>query len=235
MNKWNDPTLSLGERCVAFAENEMANGVAEDKPNSFTSPRLRQYFSICTRLIKGKEVSLASFKAGNWCSAGASYCLHESLLPGENLPHGYRLGVVEVVADLTARGLYHKVDEVRSGAYQIKKGDIIIFDRSNPSNPASAWWRHIGRVHSVIDTNNFTCISGNNGGCWRVTNHKLSQTTLLGFGQYPNFNIQTQLLTSTIDWSHVDIAHLAPTQDTGLNLEADSIFDHLDSLFGKKV
>jgi hypothetical protein len=235
MNKWNDPTLSLGERCVAFAENEMANGVAEDKSGSFTSPRLREYFSICTRLTNGKEVPLTGFSAGNWCAAGASFCLHESLLPGETLPHGYRLGVVEVVSDLSVRGLYHKVDEVRNGTYQIKKGDVIIFDRSNPSNPASTWWRHIGRVYSTDNHGNFQCISGNNGGRWKISNHKLSQPTLLGFGEYPKLNIKPQILTSTIDWSHVDVAHLAPTQDTGFNLDSDAIFGHLDSLFGKKA
>src|SRR5574338_1729595 len=95
---WKDPNRSLGERCIAFAENEMKNGVAEDAPNSFTSPRLREYFAICTRVVNGKETNL-NFKAGNWCAEGASFSLHERLLPGDLKPHGYRLGVVEIVDD----------------------------------------------------------------------------------------------------------------------------------------
>jgi len=43
-----------------------------------------------------------SFTAGNWCSAGVSFSLHESLLSGEEMPHGYRLGVIEVMADMQA-------------------------------------------------------------------------------------------------------------------------------------
>ena len=163
--KWNDPSVSLGERCVAFAENEMNNGVCEDKLNSFTSPRLREYFAICTRLVNGKESSMKSFTAGNWCAAGVSFCLHESLLSSEVPPHGYRLGVVEVVADMQHSKTYRTIDEVRSGAYTLKVGDVIIFDRSTPGKPATQWYRHIGRVYSVDSPDSFKCISGNSGVC----------------------------------------------------------------------
>lgn len=190
MNKWNDPNLSLGERCIAFAMSEMTSGVKEDRPNSFTSQRIREYFRICTRLINGKEFPIGlTFNAGNWCSAGVSFCLHQSLLPGEQPPHGYRLGVVEVIADMQRVGTYRPVAMVRSGAYQIKAGDLIFFDRSNPANPASAWWRHIGRVLSVGLNGNFVCISGNNGGAWRLSNHHISQPTLIGFGEYPTYGV----------------------------------------------
>lgn len=231
MNKWQNPSLSLGERCVAFAENELKNGVAEDKPGSYTSPRLRDYFSICTRLTKGKEVPMTGFTAGNWCAAGASFCLYNSLLPGETLPHGYRLGVVEIIADLQAKGLYHQVSDVKKGNYQIKVGDIIIFDRSDPKNPASSWWRHIGRVYSV-NGDNFQCISGNSGGKWKISNHKFSQKNLLGFGQYPKLNYIVPNTNTTIDLSHIDANELAPKQDTG-NFNSTSIFDYLSKLFNK--
>ena len=234
MNKWQDPSLSLGERCVAFAENEMANGVAEDKPNSFTSPRLRQYFKICTRLVNGKEVPIGlTFTAGNWCSAGVSFCLQECLLPGENPLHGYRLGVVEVIADMQRAGTYRSVDKVRTGVYKIKVGDPVFFDRSSPNNPASTWWRHIGRVQSVGSNGNFVCISGNNGGKWRLSNHNIKQGTLLGFGEYPSSNGVVSVkdkLNSFVDLSALDILALAPLEDTGKNISSD-IIDLFDDAF----
>lgn len=222
MNKWQDPNLTLGERCVAFAENEMKNKVAEDRPGSFTSPRIREYFSICTRLQNGKEVSLSSFKAGNWCSAFGCFCLHESLLPGESLPHGYRLGVVEVVADMTARGLYHKISDIRSSKYEIKKGDIIVFDRSKPNDSSTNWYRHFGRVYEVLDKENFKCISGNNGGTIKITNHKLSQVSLLGFGEYP---ISNRSLVVPVEEFNVKNTELAPMKD--LSIDTDLIFNIL--------
>ncbi len=238
MSKWLDPNLSLGERCVAFAENEMANGVAEDAPNSFTSPRLREYFRICTRLVNGRETPIGlSFTAGNWCAAGVSFCLHKTLLPGENPPHGYRLGVVEVIADMQRHGTYRFVNQVRQGAYRIKVGDPVFFDRSNPNNPASAWWRHIGRVYSVGPNGDFVCISGNNGGRWRLSKHNISQATLLGFGDYPprNFVAPTEVINNPpIDWDHVDINSLAFPTDTGKNLAISNV-TQIFNLFGRLI
>ena len=225
--KWKDPSLTLGERCVAFAENELANNVSEDKPGSFTSPRIKEYFKVCTRLVNGKETPIGlSFTKGNWCSAGVSFCLYNSLLPGEISPHGYRLGVVEVIADMQKLGTYRDIKEVRDGDYQIKVGDNIFFDRSQPGNPATAWYRHIGRVLDIGSSQEFTCISGNSNGKWRVTKHKFSQSTLLGFGEYPATNTQS-IPNPHIDvpWQDVDIEELAPLVDTGDNLDISDIFD----------
>jgi hypothetical protein len=225
MLKWQNPLLTLGERCVAFAENELKNGVKEDHPNSFSSPRLREYFAICTRLINGKEVP-NPITAGNWCAASASFSLKNSLLPGEVAPHGYRLGVVEIVSDLQRNGLWVPVSSVRSGGSALHIGDLIIFDRSQPNKPETAWYRHIGRVYS-LSLNGFQCISGNAGGCWKISNHTLSQPNLLGFGDY-----STTIISATnqsIDWSTVDVTQLAPMEDTGKDL--DSFFDIYEDVF----
>ncbi len=230
MSKWKSPALTLGERCVAFAESELENDVKEDGLKSYTSLRIRDYFKICTRLSGGKEIAIgASFTAGNWCAAGASFSLHESLLPGEDLPHGYRLGVVEVIADMQKRGTFRSIAEARSGAYQLKVGDPIFFDRSNPSNPESTWWRHIGRVHTVGKNGRFTCISGNSGGRWRISNHELSQKTLIGFGEYSS---TTAIVNPNvvIDWVNVDIKSLAPMEDTGKDLEVSKIWSFFNKL-----
>lgn len=231
--KWQDPSLSLGERCVAFAENEMANGVKEDKPHSYTSPRLKEYFSICTRNINGKETKI-NLTAGNWCAASASFCLHESLLPGEISPHGYRLGVVEIVADLQHNNLYHGINDVRSGKFNPVKGDLIIFDRSTPGNPATQWFRHIGRVYS-INQNHLQCISGNSAGGWRITSHELSQPNLLGFGEYPDLNSKIVVNNNLIpvpSWLNASELNLAPTEDTGSGIDVSEFYDEFNKIFG---
>jgi hypothetical protein len=227
---WKDPNRSLGERCIAFAENEMKNGVAEDKPNSFTSPRLREYFAICTRLINGKETNL-NFKAGNWCAAGVSFSLHESLLPGDIKPHGYRLGVVEVVDDVQKRGFWRPVSQARQGSYQLNIGDIIIFDRSKPGDPSTAWWRHIGRVYDFDNKGNFTCLSGNNGGKWRLSKHTLSQATLLGFGEYPGPNVLAHPDPhANAGWINAHINDIVPAIDSGQGLAIDDVLDMFDTI-----
>lgn len=236
MEKWQDPALSLGERCIEFAKNEMAKGVAEDKPNSFTSPRIREYFKICTRLVNGKETPIGlTFTTGNWCAAGVSFTLRNSYLDQDgSIPHGYRLGVIEVMSDMQKKGTYRSIDQVRKGLYKIKVGDPVFFDRSNPNNPASSWWRHIGFVYSVGYGGKFVCISGNNGGKWRLSNHDTNQKSLLGFGDYPNVKVvedTPELITTTteivttpplpdpvIDVSDVDTNVLAPPHDTGKGL-----------------
>ena len=228
---WKDPNRSLGERCIAFAENEMKNGVAEDAPNSFTSPRLREYFAICTRVVNGKETNL-NFKAGNWCAAGASFSLHESLLPGDLKPHGYRLGVVEVVDDMQRRGYWREVSQARKGSYKLKIGDIIIFDRSKPGDPSTSWWRHIGRVYDFDNKGNFTCLSGNNGGRWRLSKHNLSQATLLGFGEYPGPNvIASPDPHGNAGWINAHINDIVPLIDSGDGLAINDAIDIISDTF----
>lgn len=233
MKKWQDPSLTLGKRCVAFAENELANGVAEDKPNSYTSPRIREYFKICTRNFNGKEVPIGlNFPAGNWCAAAGSFCLQQSLLPGEQPPHHYRLGVVGIIADMERQGTYHPLSEALSGAYQLKVGDAVFWDRSRPNEPATAWYRHFGRIYS-ISTTGFESISGNSGGKWRIAKHTLKTPQLLGFGSYdqvgtPNVNVP-------IDWDNVKIEDLAPMEDTGTGSKIEDIWDIFDDVFDKHL
>lgn len=214
MNKWQNPSLTLGERCVEFARNELANNVGEDKPKSYTSPRIREYFAITTRLINGKETKIP-IQAANWCSSAVSFSLFNSLLPGELKPHGYRLGVVEIVADLQKNKSYFPKSAALNHIYKPKVGDPVIFDRSVPGDTATKWFRHIGFVNEVSPTS-FTCISGNSGGKWRISGVKYDQPNLLGFGSYSH---QTYLFSDVDnlipDLSDEDILSLAPMEDTG--------------------
>ena len=151
----NDYLINLGARCVIFAEKELHNNVKEDQPGSYTSPRIREYFAICTRQINGKEVNL-NFTKGNWCAASASFCMANSLLPGEYPPHGNRVGVVELVSDLDSKGLWKPIKNILNLSYVIKTGDLVVFDRSQPGKLETSWWRHVGRVYKIISSNEFT-------------------------------------------------------------------------------
>ncbi len=214
MNSFQDPTKSLGERCTLFCENEMANNVHETFPNSFTSPRIAEYLSICTRNVNGKEVPIGISK-GNWCSASQCFALKNCLIGDEIAPHGYRVGVVEVVSDLTKNNRYHTIAEARAGTYQPKRGDLVIWDRSTPGKPETAWYRHILRI-TTVNADGFTCISGNSGGKWSVSQHKLSQANLLGFGSYPSLLESVEEGIGEIaDWSQVPVESLAPMESPG--------------------
>jgi hypothetical protein len=207
MESWKNPLLSLGERCVLFCENEMKNKVCEDYKGAYTSKRIREYFSICTRLTNGKEIHIP-LQSGNWCAASQSFALHESLLPDEVLPHGYRLGVVEIVSDCQRLGLWRPTPSVKAGKYSIKKGDIIVFDRSNPNKPETAWFRHIGRVLEIT-------------------------SNLLGFGEYPSASTLAVPESIIHDWSNIDLSSISPSEDTGSNLEHSNFFSMYSTLFNK--
>jgi hypothetical protein len=226
MFKWQDPQYTLGERCVFFSENEMKNGVAEDKPNSFTSPRIREYFSIATRFQNGKEVPIP-LPYGNWCAICGSYAMYSSLLPGDVKPHGYRVGVVEIISDMQKLGSFRDKKEVLSNNYDPKVGDAVFFDRSRPNDPSTAWYRHFARIKS-ISSDGFEAISGNSNGKWRVTNHKFNQPTLIGFGEYPSATTVYNPDQSTIDWESFDILALAPLEDTGDKLDASDFWNVFD-------
>jgi len=158
-----------------------------------------------------------------------------SLLPGEEKPHECRLGVVEIVADLESKGLWKPIKDVLDLSYTIKVGDLIIFDRSQPGKPETSWWRHIGRVYEVSgdDYEEFKCISGNSGGKWKISTHKIKQKNLLGFGKYPFISEPVEKITVAVDWSHIDLKDLAPMHDTGSDLSSDDFYSVYKKHFGK--
>jgi hypothetical protein len=185
---------TLGERCVEFAENEMKNVVQEDKPKSYTSPRIKEYFSICTRKINGVEKPIG-ITSGNWCAAGVSFCLFSSLQDGDVKPHSFRVGVLEIEIELKLNGLWRQKDI----GYVPNVGDVVIFDRSQKNKPETSWWRHIGFVFSDFKNNKFKVISGNSGGKWRISEHSIDQATLMGFGKYPLLNDSSKV--NSVDFS----------------------------------
>jgi len=183
---------SLGIRCLRFMENEMKAGV-KSNPNLPASPRVKEYFSICTRKINGKEVKL-NLTQGNWCAAAVSFSLYSSL-KDEEPKHGYRVGCIEIQNDLIQSKNWVDVKSVINGTNHLMLGDIMITDRSKKNDPKTAWWRHILRVSKINNDGTFECISGNStNGEYRISKHKLTDPNIIGFGFIDPRNVKTTIV-----------------------------------------
>ncbi len=140
MLTWQDPSLTLGERCVALCRAELASGYRSapyGQPN--TSTRVKLYLSGCVRDVDGDgDEDRLGLTVGNWCAAAQSWVLSQCLLEGESAPHLWRAGVVELVSDARARGIYYPVESVRSGHFTPRLGDLAIWDRSKPDTQKRA-------------------------------------------------------------------------------------------------
>lgn len=165
---WRDPALTLGSRCLLLAEQEMRAGVRANpygQPN--TGPRVREYLAGCLRDLNGdgktEPHELLRLREGNWCAAFQGWLLEQCRLPDEAAPHLYRASVVELELDARARGLWHDVQEVREGAWSPNIGDLVIWDRSDPTDPSTAWHRHVNRLVGWTnpDWTHFVTIGGN--------------------------------------------------------------------------
>lgn len=165
---------SLGLRALAIALREWANGVQEEPLGSNTSPRIKEYFEVCER--DGKAVKM---RAGEWCSAAASWCVYQALLSNEASPHGFRIGGMEIQGDLTRSGHWHPLSEAIAGKYVPKMGDIVVLTRPT----AASWTRHICRLVTWTP-NGFWTLGGNEGNRWRLTFRRVEDGQLLGFGSY---------------------------------------------------
>lgn len=215
--------LTLGQRCVKFMEDEMKANVTCN-PNLPATPRVKEYFSICTRKVNGKETPI-KLTQGNWCAAAISFSLYSSIQTNEEKPHNYRVGCVEIMQDLMDNHKWYTKDLIKRKIANILPGDIVITDRSNPSNPNSSWWRHILRVVSVNDDGTFRCISGNSiGGRYQYSNHSLDDKNLIGFGLVDPREIKT-----------LGIIYQKPeVKEEDLNPSIESFHDLYDQVFEEK-
>lgn len=213
-------SLLLGERCLKFMEEEMKNGVSCN-PNLPATPRIKEYFSICTRKINSKEVPIPLTK-GNWCAAAVSFSMYSSI-ENEEKPHNYRVGCIEIQQDLMAKHRWYKPEYIQEGIARILLGDIVITNRSNPNNPDSAWWRHILRVVSFNNDGTFECISGNSiGGQYKYSKHSIEDKNLMGFGLVSDREIKT------LGIIHQNIE----VEEKDLNPDIDTFYDLYDQVFG---
>ena len=97
---------------------------------------------------------------------------------------------------------------------------------------------HLARGYSVDGSDAFKCISGNSGGKWKISSHKLSQTSLLGFGYLSPKSAPTSVNPTQprqpLSFDNVDILSLAPMEDSGKFI-SQGIFDKFFDLFGNKA
>lgn len=214
--------MNIGERCLKFMEKEMED-VVTCNPNLPAVPRVKEYFSILTRKINNKEVKLGLIQ-GNWCAAAVSFSLYNSL-ENDNPMHGYRAGCIEIQKDMEEKSNFFKPDFIQKKFAPLMLGDIVITDRSNPSKPETAWWRHILRVSKINNDDTFECISGNSiGGQYRISKHKLEDKNIVGFGFVTSREIKT-----------IGIINLNPTkypeEEKDLNPVIDDFYDLYNQVF----
>lgn len=172
---WRNPSLTLGERCVLLSLAEM------DRENPPSSATVAKYLSGCVR--GGKRLGLAK---GNHCSAAGGWALEECLFAGESRPHAWRAGAKENIADAIAAGCWHPVEEIRSGKWMPSRGDVVIYDRSQPGSPETAWWGHYDRILACA-ADGYDNLGANEGprGEWRTQFTPWSLDRIEGVIAYP--------------------------------------------------
>lgn len=169
-------TGTLGERCLAWCLEEAAT---HRQPSA---ERIAWYHEHAVR--SGKPLGI---KVGNHCASAQSRALKECLLNGEVAPHEYRAGAIELQQDAIARGRWHSRAEVLAAKWLPRPGDLAIYTRANPADPATAWWRHVDRVIRVTeDGAGYENIGANEvAGAWNREVTSFESPKLLGFISYP--------------------------------------------------
>lgn len=183
---WRDPGLSLGARCVLWSLGQVDLPEAKESPaGSNAGPYIAKLFKGVER--NGKPLGISR---GNYCAAGVSAALLACLLPGEVAPHRPRAGARELFADNP--DAYVTATTLRAG-WRLNPGDLLLWDRSEPGRPETAWWGHVGRVieHDggpVVET-----IEANTGTnrAWAKLSRRLDDPRLLGAMAYPSYEMPT--------------------------------------------
>jgi len=171
--------VSLGFRCVLWSRQQMrlANPPSDTLRAAWLAP--------CER--SGKRLGLSK---GNHCAATCCAAATAVLAAGEAMPHGYRAGAKELMADAQARHAWHPASEVRAGTWAPAVGDVVIWDRSQPGKPETSWMGHASRVTEVGSDDHpghFRTIGANEGagGGWVESWRPIDHARLLGFIAYP--------------------------------------------------
>jgi GH25 family lysozyme M1 (1,4-beta-N-acetylmuramidase)/peptidoglycan hydrolase-like protein with peptidoglycan-binding domain len=167
--------LSLGTRCVDWCRREMAR---ENPPSAKTKAL---WFAHAER--NGKKLGIS---AGNHCAIAQSVAALESARADDTIPHRPRAAAKELRSDAQQGKVWHPIQEVLSGRYRPRVGDLAIYDRSQPGRAETAWWGHVDRVTRIFESS-FENIGANEGpgGAWQVQTTDFAHPKLLGFVEYP--------------------------------------------------
>lgn len=171
---------SLGERAADVCLAELRAGVSEQPPGSNTGPRIREYLAPGVRRDTNKPLNLTE---GDWCAAAQCFAATAAARPGDVIPHGYRVSVIELVQDAQASGAWRSAEELRAGRYVLRRGDLVCFRR--PS--AQTWTGHVVRADAPPDAaGSFWALSANHGSTWARVTYSLKDANLQGAIAYPS-------------------------------------------------
>lgn len=180
LHPWQDPELSLGERCVAFSRSELDRGRLEtDGPNA--GPRIREYFAPAMRTINGTERKVG-LTSGNWCAVGACFAERNARLRDEAPTLPYRCSGIEMQRDAARVGLWRIAESIRAGDYLPSIGDLVVLHRGAPG----AWTRHVCRVETDVSVDgSYRTIDANKGDRWQLVERNIADGDLLGMVELP--------------------------------------------------
>jgi hypothetical protein len=136
---------AAGRTALGIAMQDMAAGRGEIGANN-SGPDVAAYLA---------PTGLGT--PSNWCAAFVSHCFKQAL--GHDAVFGYLAGAQAVHNRMKQLGHAYAA----SLSNPPEPGDIIVWRRVDPNNPAATgWYGHIGIVHSFADGNLWT-IEGNRG------------------------------------------------------------------------
>lgn len=173
----------LGMRSLVVALSHL--GVTEqDKPELVT-----WYHAAAER--GGQNIGRYLNHRHAWCASFASRCMVESLQPGDVMPHRPRAAVRELWEDAIRLGTARGASLVRSGAYQLQPGDLLIMTRGGPAfgETAAAFAKsrglgHVGRVEKAQGDTIYT-VDGNKRDAVRRVSYSQDDPSLVGAIAYP--------------------------------------------------
>lgn len=155
---WRDPSLTLGQRLLAWCGTELSRGVRESGgPNR--GPRVDWYFQAAPFERGGRPLRISG---APWCAAAVCAGVWSCLLPGEAPPVVARVSGLELERDARSAGRWSP------GTEQGRPGDIAILPRSGSDPKRASWERHVVVVVSDDGTRLVT-VGGNEGDTWRRT------------------------------------------------------------------
>jgi hypothetical protein len=237
------PATTLGELALRLSLAEEEAGVGEEPPG--TNRVKLAYWAGCTRYDPKRGEFLLKLTEGPWCATSFQWATYEAarklgLLTGLDpadgwrsgpVPHGRRVSVAELQADMTARGLYRAASLVRSGAWRPAPGDAVFLDRPGG---AGGGWGHVTRfARDLGDGKRYEAVGGNEGpdgsadrddrgDRWRRRVRRYDDPLLRGFGSFDlagareappralHAGVAEALETSRLEWLGRERPELAP-------------------------
>lgn len=181
MPAWRDPCRTLGERCVAWSEAQLAAGLGEEPRGSNTGTYVIGLLAPCVRDQPDGTRAELKLRKAYWCAAAACAAEEASRLPGDAPSTPYRCSGIELERDFTAAGLFHTAAELRAGAYIPRVGDIVLLRRGTED-----WGRHVCRVQGLlVGIRGVKTIGGNEADAWGHAEHLFADADFVGIGELP--------------------------------------------------